>query len=264
VASGRTRPVAPDQPSSSVGARLDTVIAGMATGYRSVGDFVYDVLRGAIVDGVFASGEHLRQEEVAAAIGVSRFPVRLALIKLDSEGLVVFHPRRGAVVTGLTKRQVEEIYNLRELLEAFALRQSLQRMTPERIALLRSEAERLDAETEIEAFLELRTQFYRQLYDDVENPRLVAMIEDLRASLARYLVDLRVSGPPTHRSSHHELVELIDRADAAGAEQWLVNHLREVRHDDDSPVPEVEGTGVRAEATARASKRPVRPAPRRR
>ncbi len=257
MVSGQAGTVAAEEPGSSVGSRLNAVVAGMGSGYRSVGDFVYDVLRAGIVDGTFASGEHLRQEEVAAGIGVSRYPVRLALIRLDVEGLVVFHPRRGAIVTGLTKRQIEETYQLRELLETHALRQSLQQMTPERLEQLRSEAERLDAETDSEKFLLLRQQFYRHLYDDVENSKLVAIIEDLRASLARYLLDLRVSGPPTRRSSHHELIELIERSDSAGAVQWLVNHLREVRHDDELPASE---PAVAAESSrgSRTSRRPAR------
>ena len=111
-------------PSTTRGAGLDGLqglASQAAVGYRSVGAMVYDVLRDAILSGVFEPGQKLRQETLAEAIGVSRVPVRSALIQLEADGLVEMQDRKGAVVRSLTVEQVTEIYELRQLLEEHAL-----------------------------------------------------------------------------------------------------------------------------------------------
>lgn len=224
----------PDQASSGqhatdgVSRSLDEVVSRLSSGYRSIGDMVYEVLREALLSGAFAPGEHLRQEALATAIGVSRLPVRSALIKLDTEGLVTFNPRRGAVVKTLTHAQVREIYELRNLLEPYALRKSMARMTPDRVERLRERADLLDAEHEGGSFVDLRVEFYRELYDAENNPRLVELIEELRSSVGRFLLGWRVSGVHAGRGRHHELIEHIASGNVGEAEKWLQNHLRQV------------------------------------
>jgi DNA-binding GntR family transcriptional regulator len=203
------------------------VVARLASGYRSIGDMVYEVLREAILSGAFSPGERLRQEALATAIGVSRLPVRAALLRLDAEGLVEFSPHRGAVVQTLSHAQIAEIYELRDLLETFALRKSMARMTPERIARLRDLAAQLDAEAEGDPFLEVRVRFYRELYDAEHAPRLTELIEALRSSVGRYLLGWRVSDGDGH-GHHNVLIEHVAAGDVAKAEAWLRKHLQEV------------------------------------
>jgi DNA-binding GntR family transcriptional regulator len=216
------------QAGASGNSSLDEVVARLSSGYRSIGDMVYEVLRQALLSGAFAPGEHLRQEALATAIGVSRLPVRAALLRLDAEGLVEFHPRRGAVVKTLTQAQLTEIYELRNLLECYALRKSMSTMTPERVAGLRRNAEVLDSEEEGEAFLDVRVRFYRELYDADNSPHLVELIEELRSRVGRYLLGWRVSGTRSHHGSHVTLIEHIERGNLDKAEEWLRKHLREV------------------------------------
>lgn len=227
---GRTGSVAPDDaaPAPGAGNSLEAVVARLASGYRSIGDMVYEVLREAILSGAFSPGERLRQEALATAIGVSRLPVRAALLRLDAEGLVEFHPRRGAVVQTLTHDEITEIYELRDLLETYALRKSMQRMTPERIARLRELAEQLDAEAEGDPFVDMRVRFYRELYDAEGAPRLTELIEGLRSSVGRYLLGWRVSASGTNHGHHTQLVEHVAKGDVERAERWLRKHLREV------------------------------------
>jgi DNA-binding GntR family transcriptional regulator len=207
---------------------LEAVVARLASGYRSIGDMVYEVIREAILSGAFSPGEKLRQEALAAAIGVSRLPVRAALVKLDAEGLVEFHPRRGAVVQTLTHEEIIEIYELRDLLETHALRKSMARMTPERVTELRALAESLDAEAEGDSFVDLRVRFYRALYDSRNAPKLTELIESLRSSVGRYLLGWRVSAAGNGHGHHSQLVALVASGDVDGAEGWLRKHLQEV------------------------------------
>jgi DNA-binding GntR family transcriptional regulator len=207
--------------------RFVEVVTQFASGYKTIGEMVYGVLREAILTGAFAPGEWLRQEALAEAIGVSRIPVRTALLQLEAEGLVNFHPHRGARVRTLSTAQIDEIYRLRMLLEPYALRLSMARMTPERVERLRSLAGTLDAGEEGDDLIETRMLFYREAYDAVHNPLLVEIIEELRGHVGRYLLSFRVAHD--HAGGHADLVDHIAAGDLTAAESWLRMHLDEVR-----------------------------------
>jgi DNA-binding GntR family transcriptional regulator len=220
--------------SLSQDARFAEVVDELSGGYRTIGQMVYAVLKEAIIGGTFAPGEWLRQESLAEAIGVSRIPVRTALLQLESEGLVTFHPHRGARVCTLSPAQINEIYRLRTLLESYALRVSMTRMTPARAGLLRDLAVQLDEQHEGGEFLDVRVRFYRELYDAENNPLLVEMIEELRGHVGRYLLGFRFQG--THKRLHTELVDHVARGDLVSAEAWLYSHLEGVRQGIESIV----------------------------
>jgi DNA-binding GntR family transcriptional regulator len=207
--------------------RFASVVDQLAGGYKTIGQMVYAVLREALLSGAFAPGEWLRQESLATAIGVSRIPVRTALLQLESEGLVTFHPHRGARVRTLSPAQINEIYRLRALLEAHALRLSMSRMAPRRLAILRSLAEQLDGQPEGAEFLDVRVHFYNEVYDAENNPLLVEMIHELRRHVGRYLLSFRLVHH--QHSKHVDLIEHLAAGDLAGAEMWLYSHLDGVR-----------------------------------
>jgi DNA-binding GntR family transcriptional regulator len=206
-------------------AQFAEVVNQLANGYKTIGEMVYAVIREAIVGGALPPGEWLRQETLAEAIGVSRIPVRTALLQLESEGLVTFRPHRGAQVRTLSARQIDEIYELRILLETHALRLSMASMTQERLDTLRDLAEALDGEPQGSPFLDLRVRFYRELYAAENHPLLVQMIEELRGHVGRYLLGFRVE----HARRHATLVRYLAAGDAPGAESWLRQHLEGVR-----------------------------------
>ena len=221
----------------------------LSGGYRSVGDIVYDILRNAILSGTFAPGQKLRQETLADAIGVSRVPVRSALIQLESDGLIEVHDRRGATVKTLSRSQAEEIYELRTLLEPYALRHSMGTMTPERLERLREFAAVADGESEGAEFVAARTQFYSELYDAANNPLLSDTIEDLRLKVGRYVLGWRlVNG---HLHSHTVLASTVATGDVDAAVATLEEHLRGVR---DAVLTMLEADAVPWEAERRTRK----------
>jgi DNA-binding GntR family transcriptional regulator len=216
--------------------RFSEVVDQLSSGYKTIGQMVYGVLHEAIVTGAFAPGQWLRQEALADAIGVSRIPVRSALLQLEAEGLVTFHPHRGARVRTLSPAQIDEIYRLRILLESYAVRLSMARMTPERLARIRDLAERLDTEPEGPDLIQTRVDFYREAYDSANSPLLVEMIEELRGHVGRYLLSFRMDvdheeTPHSHQASrrHTDLVDFMAAGDLTGAETFVYNHLTEVR-----------------------------------
>ena len=197
--------------------------------FRTVGDMAYEVIREGILTGVFAPGERLRQDALATQIGVSRIPVRSALMKLESQGLITFEPYRGAIVNTLTQTGAREIYEIRAVLEAHALRKAMTAMTPERLARLEELASELNEVENGEEFLQRRAEFYHELYDAKRQPRLVGLIDRLREEVGRYSIEhnLNYVRPPGERD-HAQLLAFLRANDADAAVQWLEDHLEQV------------------------------------
>ena len=197
--------------------------------FRTVGDMVYEVLRESIQTGVFAPGERLRQDQLAEQLGVSRIPVRSALMQLETEGLIKVHPYRGATVAELSVDEMRENYELRGVLEALALRKAAAAMTKKRMTALRKLADELNAVSDGEDFLRLRMAFYHELYDGDRHPQLVALIEKLRNDAGRYWLQRHVDyvSRPGERD-HGKILDFLADDDVEGAVAWQQEHLQRV------------------------------------
>ncbi|MGI8516200.1 MAG: GntR family transcriptional regulator [Acidimicrobiia bacterium] len=198
----------------------------VGTRYTTVGEMVLEVIRQAIQIGVLGPGERIRQDSLAQAIGVSRMPVRSALMQLESEGLVIFYPHRGAVVRPLAKEQMRELYEIRRVLESYALERAVATMTPERLVRLEKLAKQLDKATTGAKFGEYSMRFYRELYDAENNPMLVDIVERVHRDIGRFWFQQRVID--AHKPVHQELLEPCRRGDVAQAKAWLSEHLDKV------------------------------------
>lgn len=159
----------------------------------SVEDGVYRALRSEIGRLELAPGERLRLEELAGRFGVSLTPVRHALRRLESEGLVVSLPRRGSRVAPLSVEELEEIQALRLGLETFLARRGAERCTDEALAEMsaaRDEMEQAfragDLDAYIRSFWSLRDACYRC----AGRPRLLRTLEDQRIRVERYVLYL--------------------------------------------------------------------------
>src|SRR5918994_3323643 len=96
--------------------------------HRTIASAVAEELRRKIVDGEFKSGFQLRQDALATEFGVSRIPVREALMQLEAEGLVKIVPHRGAIVSELSTEEIGELFELRAILEPRLLKASAPRL----------------------------------------------------------------------------------------------------------------------------------------
>jgi len=166
-------------------------LAPLAT--LSVEDGVYRALRREIGQLERAPGERLRLEELASAFQVSLTPVRQALRRLESEGLVVSLPRRGSRVAPLSVEELEEIQALRLGLETFLAREGAERCTREALATMTAARRQMeesfragDLRAYIGSFWSLRDACYRC----AERPRLLRALEDQRIRVERYILHL--------------------------------------------------------------------------
>lgn len=204
---------------------LEEVAATIRGGFSTVEEMTESFIREAILQGVMRPGDRLQQDEIAAVLGVSRMPVRASLRQLESEGLLLLRPHRGAVVASLHPDEIAELYELRILLETHLVGLALANLTPEDLQDLEAVAERLEATSELAERLDLRRTFYRDLYGLAGRPRAAALVEQLRASVGRYLLLQRVDESP---KGHTGLLPYLQSGDATGARSWLSTHLSRV------------------------------------
>jgi DNA-binding GntR family transcriptional regulator len=188
-------------------------------------DVVLVSVRQAILSGVLGPGARLRQEELADVFGTSRIPVREALRALEYEGLVTSVPHRGFTVTALDADDVEEVYDLRILLESEAVRLALPLLTDEDLDDLEKLFRVMQDADSPDDQLAAREQFYLRLYSVTGRPRLVGLIVRLRAEVARVLRWATIQ----HSSSIHEhFFEAVRVGDADRAVAHLAGHYHRV------------------------------------
>jgi DNA-binding GntR family transcriptional regulator len=159
----------------------------------SVEDEVYRALRGEIGRLELAPGQRLRLEELAGRFQVSLTPVRHALRRLESEGLVVSLPRRGSRVAPLSVEELEEIQALRLGLETFLARRGAERCTDEALSEMtaaRDEMERAFRAGDLDAYLASFWSLRDACYRCADRPRLERALEDQRIRVERYVLYL--------------------------------------------------------------------------
>lgn len=205
---------------------LQEILKKSAVHYTTVGELTYSVLRQAILRGVLEPGRQLRQDALAEALGVSRLPIRSALLQLEADGLIKMRPHRGATVASHTPREIRNVYEARIVLETYLLTKAIETMTPDRLAALEAAEAKLDSVAPGDEFLQARLEFYELLYGAAGNPLIVSMIERLRADVGRYLLSQRVVHD--HEREHARLLDFVRSGDSASAADWIEHHLNEV------------------------------------
>lgn len=205
--------------------------------YASKSDIVCAMLRELIISGELAASEPLRQRELAARFGVSQTPVREALRRLESEGLVVNDPHRGATVAASHRGIVKDNTLLRATLESLGARLAAEAVTEEQLSRLRELHEAmLAADDDHERHSALNREFHFAIYEAAASPMLLSMM--------RLLWQAMPSGPKVTRphaesaTQHQELIEALAARDADRAAEITREHILSTQHmDDEIGVP---------------------------
>lgn len=184
----------------------------IAAARLSLPEAVYRQLRGAILNGLFRSGQMLRQEELAKRFSVSRAPLREALPRLEAEGIVVLHPRRGYAVVSLDPAEIKEIFELRSLLEERIAHLATLRRTDADVERLRALVAEMTAvgptgPAEIVRWCELNFRFHDTLFAPSGRPHFRRVADSLRAVVEPYIrVEVRMTGELDEAQREHELL----------------------------------------------------------
>ncbi|HXP74720.1 MAG TPA: GntR family transcriptional regulator [Stellaceae bacterium] len=205
-------------------------LTGAAMGKpMTAADRVADILREAIAKGSLTAGTPLRQDELATRFGFSRMPIRDALRLLEAEGIVSIHPTRGAFVAKMDAVEIAEIYAVRGLLEAEALRLSLPRLGEETLKEAGAVLDQIDAESDVGRWGTLNRTFHLALYGACGNARLLALIDAQHKAGDRYVRILLSSLDYRARSQteHRKLLAACRKRDTERALTWLARHLQD-------------------------------------
>jgi DNA-binding GntR family transcriptional regulator len=191
-------------------------------------EFVRNVLRRAILSGELRGGTRLVQADLASMLEVSTTPVREALRDLASEGLIRFDPHRGAVVQELSGDELREIYMIREILEPFALRLAVPKVTPDLLDRLRALHEKMESEPHSAEWVDANRLFHLSIYEAAGFPRLSAIIKGLEDASVMYIgASLNdVEGlRETAVHDHGAILAALEKGDADAAVEAVVTHL---------------------------------------
>lgn len=198
---------------------------------RALWELIVSAMRRAIVLGELPPGLHLEEPALAAKFGVSRIPVREALVRLEHEGLVRVEPRRGAFIVGLSEDDVHDIYELRLLLERRASRRAAERIDAVGLARLESLADQMDEalrRREPAAMAEPDVQFHRDMVFAAGSRQLSAAWERL-AGLVGTILDVtdraRYGSSPDALHGHQLIIDALAAGDADRAEREACAHL---------------------------------------
>lgn len=198
--------------------------------YVPLSEVVYRKLRRAIVRGDLAQGATVSETELAKQLEVSKTPVRHALTRLTQEGLLVSTPHKGAVVTSLTRSDLEEIHLLRIHLESLAARTAAERLTDEDAKALRARLDELEVATaagDTEALSRGGVLLHQAIWQASQTRRLPAILTSLQdyVEMSRFTLLLQPSGFEVGFEEHAQVVRAILARDANGAEQAMARHI---------------------------------------
>ncbi len=201
--------------------RLDT--------YNTLAREVYNRIKGVIISGKLEPGQRLVAQQIAEEMGISRMPVREALKRLEAQGFIHSSPHRGAVVSGLSVKDVEEIYAIRRVLEAYAVRQTCKLATREHLVDL----ERIAGEVEVgaaregePAFHEKNDEFHYALFRASGNETLAELLRNLWEKSAYYrTLGTALKGRLDQSTAdHREIIRAIRERDPDAAEELVTRH----------------------------------------
>lgn len=192
---------------------------------------VFTKIREDILNGVYKEHEELKEARIGKELGVSRTPVREALRQLELEGLVQIIPNRGAFVTGISAKDVRDIYMIRSRLEGLCARWACEHITREQLESMEENvylAEFHAGKGHMEQMAELDNQFHHTLYRACDSKMLEHLLNDYHEYLLRVRkkalssIDRGTASNKEHRS----IMEAIRAGNADLAERLASEHMK--------------------------------------
>lgn len=190
----------------------------------------YNSIKEHILEGRLDENSRLTEEFLSTQLGISKSPIREALNRLETEGLIRIEPRKGAYLRRLRPIEVANLYDLREALEAHVMRTA--KVSPELVAELRQSLKRQRAllkANDRAHYIEEDVHFHAELAKATGNAYLCAVLENVQNQIwvfRRKTFDLSSSTAPDH---HEAILQALDANDLLRAEEAMREHIRNVR-----------------------------------
>lgn len=191
---------------------------------------VFQKLREDILSGKYREHEELKEVAIGEELGVSRTPVREAFRQLELEGLIQIIPNKGAYVTGITAKDVQDIYMIRSMLEGLCARLAAEKITEEQLEEMEENVYLADfhaSKGHFEQMAELDNRFHEILYEACDSKMLAHSLRDFH----RYVLRVRQRTLSTNtrgrasNNEHRGIMEAIKAGDAKEAEKLAHRHM---------------------------------------
>ncbi len=199
-------------------------------GASTLEEKVYNILEDQILSRKLRAGDSVTEMKLSKELGVSRTPVREALQRLDREGLIRLRPNKGAVVVGISERDLIDIYKIRTRLEGLAARIAAENADETLVRQLSDNIELTEfymSKGNIEKLKDLDSDFHDIIYQYCQSRILGKTLSELHRYIVCYRkLSLSVKGRlEKSLAEHREIVEAIKKGDAAGADALMSAHV---------------------------------------
>ncbi|WP_046470471.1 GntR family transcriptional regulator [Allosalinactinospora lopnorensis] len=198
----------------------------------SATDRAYRYTKDAILTRRYAGGELISEGDIATGIGVSRTPVREALLRLEGEGLVRLYPKRGALIVPVSQAEIDDVIETRRLVEGFTAQRVAGAGEEERAALVPTLTKHLDemratAETDKRAFVLADREFHRAIVEAAGNRVLFDLYESLRDRQLRMMEEgaRTVERLRGNIREHAAIMDAIRAGDIRAASEAVQAHM---------------------------------------
>ncbi|WP_238177599.1 GntR family transcriptional regulator [Kribbella sp. VKM Ac-2566] len=219
-------------------AEIARVVVEAAPGVEKIpaAERVYAYVKAAILDRVYPGGELVTEGELATAVGVSRTPVREALLRLEESGLVKLYPKRGALVLPVLPQEIDDVLEARELIETHAAA----KVWPRRKRLIETLTERVDEMRahrnagDAKSFLEADRAFHEAIVDAAGNQILAKLYNSLRDRQVRMGVPgIEVQPVRMDKSitAHQEMIDALGANSVKRFRELVIAHIAEAASD---------------------------------
>jgi len=198
--------------------------------HSNLSEKIYKILKDQIINEELKPGERLLDEKLASEFGVSRTPVREALTRLSSEGLIEITPRSGMYVKRLSRKDVEEIYEIRKVLEGLAARQATPIIDDKelnQLSLLLNKAQRSLDSDDRQICIDLDIRLHDAILKNCQNSRLTSIMNNLNTLIHVFRVRVARNKEKARQAliEHEAILKAIKVRDADKAEKMMMEHI---------------------------------------
>jgi DNA-binding GntR family transcriptional regulator len=186
---------------------------------------VYSEILQAIVSGRLSPGSSVTITELAEGLNVSLMPVRTALKALEAKNLIHIQKNRRLTIRKLSRENLEELFEIRIMLEVAAAREAAGRCPPETLELLERTLKEMKACQDGELYLEKNREFHRAVYQSAGKPILCEIIDDLWHRISPYMYLYLKIDVHNHDPFHEGLLAALRQGDPKQAARWLESDL---------------------------------------
>jgi DNA-binding GntR family transcriptional regulator len=188
-------------------------------------DVVADHIRNLIFSGKLRPEQKIDQDELAASLGVSKLPVREALIRLENEALVRGIPRRGVFVAPLTREDVRDHYQIYGMVEGIAARRAAARLDDGQLSQLAALVEQMHSSSEPDRQERLNHEFHRAVNLAGGSPKLLSVLQLLSKTMPARFYEFASGWAEVAADQHHRIMDALAARDEDEAERAMRDHI---------------------------------------